>query len=417
MASTNSATDVITERQMELNWFNDVVQVGDWVGLFDHDPTNNPIDPLKRVVATDYPEGYYMTSVTFPRLAMDDISMERQCLGYWIGYIRTGATIAVDCLKIQPNWMWEIRSEIASLKYRELMIPGSHDAGSYAYYKGKESDNIFTRWVITQEENFWEQLMYGMRHFDLRIGYYSETPEKLWLNHNFVKVHPLAEAVDNFKKFLNSTQEILLLDVHRFPVGFTNRIERHQELIEYLTRELGDYMLSPSVGYDVTLEAIWKSGKRVIVTYADSSYSNSALFWPGIPQIWANTMDITYLRDYMQQYMDKGRTDIWAAMVELTPTTADVLFTNSSLRILAEEVNKNVTVWARDLWWNEANVLAVDFFMGTNIVDVSIESNLKRKICLDQWRMSILHAAEQAQARERIGRLPPLYIGPRSSTL
>lgn len=416
--ATTSSDDVVTQREIILNWYNGEVESGDWVGLFDHDPVNNPVDPLKRVMAADYPSGSYTTSVMFPRPDLNNISMERQCLGFWIGYIRLGSTIASDCLKIQPNWMWEIQNEISPLRFRELMIPGAHDSGSYEYYVGKVTDNIVTRWATTQEDDFWEQLMYGIRHFDLRIAYYSETPEKFWLNHSFVKIRPLSIAIESFKKFLNATREVLLLDIHGFPVGFTNRVERHVELIEYLTQELGEYMLSPSVGYDVTMDAIWKSGKRVIVDYADSAGENSDLLWPAIPQVWANTMDINVLKDYLQQYMDKDQTQIWSAMAELTPTAMDVLFTNSSLRILAEEVNSNVTVWARDLWWQQANVIAVDFFMGTNIVDVSVESNLKRRICLDRYYRFVAQAVQQAQAKERLNnQSPPTYLGPRSSVL
>ena len=32
------------------------------------------------------------------------------------------------------------------------------------------------------------------RYLDIRVGYYSDTPEKFWLVHDFVKQNPLNEV-------------------------------------------------------------------------------------------------------------------------------------------------------------------------------------------------------------------------------
>lgn len=69
-------------------------------------------------------------------------------------------------------------------------------------------------------------------------------------------------------------------------------------------------------------------------------------------------------------------------MAELTPSTMDVLFRpNDGLRKLADQVARNVTTWYRDLWWRTSSTVAVDFFHSTDIVDVAIESSLKRVRC------------------------------------
>jgi len=41
-------------------------------------------------------------------------------------------------------------------------------------------------------------------------------------------------------------------------------------------------------------------------------------------------------------------------------------------------VSGNVTIWFRDLWFREATIVATDFFLGNNIVDVAVKENQRR---------------------------------------
>jgi hypothetical protein len=72
---------------------------------------------------------------------------------------------------------------------------------------------------------------------------------------------------------------------------------------------------------------------------------------------------------------------MWAAMAELTPSPLDpVLQPSRGLRLMADDVNRHVTRWFRDLWWRDANVVATDYVLGNKIIDVAIEANLRRRI-------------------------------------
>lgn len=66
---------------------------------------------------------------------------------------------------------------------------------------------------------------------------------------------------------------------------------------------------------------------------------------------------------------------MWAIMAELTPQTIDYIFRTNNIRKLADEVNKHVTVWFRDDWFNEVNIIASDYFLGNDIINVAIEIN------------------------------------------
>jgi hypothetical protein len=54
------------------------------------------------------------------------------------------------------------------------MLPGTHNSG--CYYKGDalaRGDTI-SRFVLTQDEDIWEQLVWGARYLDIRVGYYRD---------------------------------------------------------------------------------------------------------------------------------------------------------------------------------------------------------------------------------------------------
>ena len=113
--------------------------------------------------------------------------------------------------------------------------------------------NLIKRYSSQQEENVWDQLLYGIRYLDFRVSYHANTQEKFWLNHDLVQMNPLYKAVqvieinapsnqfvllyqiliikyfsfDNFdtlvkdiRRYLSATKEVIIMDFHRFPSGF-----------------------------------------------------------------------------------------------------------------------------------------------------------------------------------------------------
>lgn len=100
----------VQQRQIELNW-NGATEfsASDWIGLYEQDPTIDPTLPLRRI-SVSRSSGYYKTDVQFGFPPLNQRSPIRDaCIGYWIGYVRNGAIIASNCLKIRPSWMWQNR--------------------------------------------------------------------------------------------------------------------------------------------------------------------------------------------------------------------------------------------------------------------------------------------------------------------
>ncbi|PSN45286.1 hypothetical protein C0J52_17535 [Blattella germanica] len=197
----------------------------------------------------------------------------------------------MDCLKIRPTWMWDHRQQLASLSLGALF----------------------------------------------------------WVNHDLIRVAPLIPVLREVKRYLLRTQgEVVILDLHRFPVGFQGRPARHRRLVSLLTRELAALALpSSAVTASTLLRDIWdrKDNRRLIVAYGDKTIAGA----------------------------------LWAAMAELTPTPLDVMFNPSgSLRSMADSVNRNLTDWFRNQWWPHTNIVATDFFLGNNLIDVAVSTNLRK---------------------------------------
>ena len=49
-------------------------------------------------------------------------------VGYSNQYFRV---LRMNCLLIRPRWMWEERDVIGNMPLNSLMIPGTHNSGSY----------------------------------------------------------------------------------------------------------------------------------------------------------------------------------------------------------------------------------------------------------------------------------------------
>ena len=382
------------KRRLELNWVSPPdKQDNDYVGLFRDDPQwFGASQPLLRVPAS-HPGQFYLSSIEFPDTstlhpAVLPTLSRTMCLhNYWIAYVRDGNVLAVNCIKIQPVWMWEMKDHIGSMPLHALMIPGTHNAGAYDKFTAYTDDNVVMRYSVNQGEDVWAQLLFGIRYLDLRVSYYNDTPEKFWLVHDFVKQNPLYEAVHAVKRFLRMTKELVIMDFHRFPFGFTEEGSdgRHDELVEYINSELGEFMAPDWLGSRASLNDLWHLNRTLIVTYQDDVVEKRhENLWAETLHAWGNTRQPQKLFKYLDGMMEAKRsaTLLWVAMTHLTPSTMDVLWNlTGGIRQLNDKISLAVTKWYRDRWWQKANIVATDFFLSNNLVDVSRTANRRRALC------------------------------------
>ncbi|GFQ67721.1 PI-PLC X domain-containing protein 1 [Trichonephila clavata] len=374
----------LVQRWLEINWVAKNSSEGDIINVYNQDPIHNSSQkPLLTMYPKKYPSGYFRTSIKIPvEASFLNPQQKSPCLGYWATYFNEKGKIqASTCLKMHPFWMEQISKYISHLRLDEIMIPGSHDSGSFNYNK---KTIPYTRYKYSQEFSTFNQLVYGLRYFDLRVGYYKKTYAKYFINHNFLKTdHTVKSVLDQVKLFLKtSKREIIILDFHNFPHGFETE-EIHLKLINLIKSELGLIFIPYSLN-NANLHDIWKSGKNVIVSY-NYKFTNGtpAYLWPSIPRAWGNKHDKESLRAYFQEVFSKPTPKgLWAAMAEMTPDTLFILFhPENGLRNMAEQINGEVTHWFRDLYWQKANIVATDYFLGNHVIDVAIRTNQVKGVC------------------------------------
>lgn len=112
-------------------------------------------------------------------------------------------------------------------------------------------------------------------------------------------------------------------------------------------------------------------------------------------QAWGNRQTRQGLFEYLDSVLTKPQplkspntlNPLWAIMAELTPIPLDIIFNPSGgLRQMADAVNRNLSTLFQKEWWKQTNIVATDFFLGNNLIDVSIQSNIK-KSNIAQWRL------------------------------
>uniref|UniRef100_T1HBM1 Varsurf_PPLC domain-containing protein n=1 Tax=Rhodnius prolixus TaxID=13249 RepID=T1HBM1_RHOPR len=393
----SSIGSALIDREIDIYWVDDSF---DKIALFDSSPSEE-IQPILQFNTKQYPERYVHTNITlgnpkFPgswNYGSSEIPVSGDhCLHKWIAGIKNNTISYIDCIKIRPTWMQDNRLSIGNLAVTSLFLPGTHNSGCYKRGETLSQKDASGRYILTQDQTIWNQLVYGIRYLDFRIGYYpskknvSESDHScFWINHDLIKVRPLVPVIQQLKEYLEKAKdEIVIIDFHRFPLGFSGRIARHVQLVDYLELELKEYAISYS-NETLTLNDIWDTNKRLIISYGDKSIAREhEWLWPPIRQLWGNKQNLDKLYEYLEYCMSNEtirdpKKGMWAAMAQLTPGPLDLLFNpTGSLRHMAHIVNRNLTSWCRNNWWNKANIIAADFFLETDIINIAVASNIMK---------------------------------------
>jgi len=106
---------------------------------------------------------------------------------------------------------------------------------------------------MTQDESLYNQLVYGIRYLDMRVGYHnvSGSEENLWIVHGSLRDDvALRSAAEQVKDFLNAApKEIVVFDFHRFETGFDGEKNaeilkiRYKEFFDIVSSQLKDFMI------------------------------------------------------------------------------------------------------------------------------------------------------------------------------
>uniref|UniRef100_A0A8D8WPK1 PI-PLC X domain-containing protein 1 n=1 Tax=Cacopsylla melanoneura TaxID=428564 RepID=A0A8D8WPK1_9HEMI len=271
------------------------------------------------------PTGFVSTNISY-KITNTTYGFKKQALDYYVE-LKASASGPVICssnMETNPTWMQDNAAVLSKLSIREMFIPGTHDSGAST----EEDDNGEQRvqkYVMTQDETILNQFIFGIRSVDLRIAYYSvksNDSSKLWLNHGVQRICPFSTIVNQIKKFMENTKEIVTLDLHQFPVGFSLHspgVHPHDILVEYLKAELGQFIAPASLTWNAKLEEFWKLNKTLIIAYNDEKTQQkySDILWLPITQKWANAQDIQTMKKYMDHEFNQPPAGPWSTDVSV----------------------------------------------------------------------------------------------------
>lgn len=157
---------------------------------------------------------------------------------------------------------------------------------------------------------------------------------------------------------------------------------------QFFVLQLEHYAADPELTWDATLGDIWNSGKRIIIGYDHYGMvqnENTNLLWQSVRQRWGRVKENatqleTFLKESRANLTREFQTSRpFAEMAELTPEAVDVLTNRyGGLRPMADKVNWQVSKLYQGDFGHFANIVAVDFYRATSIVESAIRWN-KRK--------------------------------------
>ncbi|XP_058837376.1 PI-PLC X domain-containing protein 1 [Topomyia yanbarensis] len=379
MTTTTTTTEepvIATTQMVEIDWEYDV-----------RDEYGERKKEVLFAIKPIYQNGWTMTDIIFNRDLMERVDITTTCYGYYAYFIDGNGTIQSEhCMKLYPTWMNDLRAHLGQFRMRELFIPGTHDSASFKKnFNHQSQENIVTKYTLTQDDDVRQQLLQGIRYIDLRVGYYRSTNPQFWANHGISRLHPLKNILQQVRDYAVETNEIIILDVQEFPVGFGKDYAIHDKLIHLLNDSLAEVMADASITWNGRLEDVWAGNKTVILCY-DHEYAvrfYPELVWQSTEQKWGDVQSMEALKSYLFRihnrhlfgFSNRPVTD----MAELTPDPWGVITDRyGGLRKMADSVNRFVTKWYFEELGPAANIVAVDFVRGTSIIDAAIYWNLKR---------------------------------------
>jgi hypothetical protein len=136
-------------RRLILSWENASPMSGDWIGLFNEEPTNLSIPHF--VVQPQNTSGWAETESHETASSSRDFGYSKKCLGFWAAYkSANNNTLAKSCLQTEPTWMSDLKTELSPLLLRQIFLPGTHDAGAFDNYNSSSENNLIVKYTITQ---------------------------------------------------------------------------------------------------------------------------------------------------------------------------------------------------------------------------------------------------------------------------
>ncbi|MBL8299374.1 MAG: hypothetical protein JNN30_13630 [Rhodanobacteraceae bacterium] len=320
-----------------------------------------------------------------------------------------------------PHWMQDYDARISQRTLASLVLPGTHDSGTYAIafdstiandgnvptwvnfayglpVIGRTVTEVIASWAKTQALTIGEQLNAGIRFFDLRV---LESGGEYYMVHTLFSAN-LNDALSDIAAFLRTnTKEIIILDFqHIYDVA------NQDDLFDKINFFLGPWLAArPTFSTTSRVADLWACAARVIVLYEDQPTVNRhPQLWSRalIRSEWPNTASLTDLQTKLRAELNRPNPSANFLVLQgiLTPdgsTIAKGLMPGfpGSMAALAPSVTPTVTEWIQQ-WANNnpaPNIVIADWFTAdTDFVDKLTRLNLWPGAMKSKWSSSFTAA-------------------------
>ncbi|MFH0802300.1 MAG: 6-bladed beta-propeller [bacterium] len=297
------------------------------------------------------------------------------------------------------NWMSDLSATIIDKNLKEVVIPGTHDTGTWAItpnsawahdgnpnhaqqvidalnkklgsfsflLKPFEKDLydqcvVFQAgWSKTQYQCIGDQLTGGIRYLDFRVSWepYGDDngtayPEGFYLDHS-MRGDTLQNALNNIRDFCRAhPKEIIILDVNHMYYNDVNGGMTESQLQAFdtmvtqtLVYENGkSMMVEEDNGSDISVGEIWNRGQQVLVfVYDPRLYQNYLRYWSSVDDvrsIWDQTDDLGNLRNFLVGEMSHIDGLLFHVSQSIR-TEAEIDIINGALSWLYDKLNGHKT--------------------------------------------------------------------------
>jgi hypothetical protein len=271
------------------------------------------------------------------------------------------------------NWMETLGHMINKIPLNRLKLICSHDAGTYTAIDA-------LGWIKCQKINIKEQLLSGARVLDLRIAYNPFFSGRFFIAHHIAIMTDVTieKVLDQVKEFLNyHDKEVVVLDFPRVENFMGNtQYEKfhledetfHNKLAEIIITTLGSSLFSysewksKSINNFPTLDDIWKTSGRIIVTWDlnGNGIEKPSEFFPPIKAEWEdNLYTETDLFNFInKKILEPHSNDIFWSMCGVLKQIGSI---KAKGRIVS--LSNELRGWfdLRSEWLDKLNILSVNF--------------------------------------------------------
>ncbi|SPP84657.1 uncharacterized protein LOC117587458 [Drosophila guanche] len=397
---------------LEVNWGPDCAGPPEWIGIYGQDPTISNFQPELRINGLNNRTGKLSTPIKlgkllFPggwnRLDGNESPATRyprgKCLPHYVASYNGTELLTVECLKIQPNWMAQIKDG-EQMPLKSLFLPGTHASGAFLASYSKTKSLLVKDYLVAQHFDVWSQLVFGIRYLDFSVGYkYMDSDndaDNFWIANENMFIIPLAGVLRDVRHFVERSGELVILDFSSFPIGFYKHPEIYSSLFHLLRQELGEVAYQRNVTLDEhcanrNFRQLLALGIHVVLLFPTQELpypeNESGLLCSPWQRFSTSYMNISQTLDYMRLLFSRKpggpvQDDGWifTAVKSMEQTLNTHKLQTAKQR--AAVINPKVNQWLKGPWGMNANVVSMDYFSNTNIVDLAIEVNAHKAFLL-----------------------------------